>query len=236
MRIMGGGLVLALVLACGLAVSPAEGQRGPGFRGPAAGPFAGQSLDVLLEHREELKLEDAQVAQLNELKAVLDNDVKPLAEEMRALRDQIRAGDVDRAEGFRRMEALRGQLITAAAPVRGRVQEILTVEQHRRLQGIVRQDRPGLGRGGPPARGRGDRASQSRRDGWRGGFQGHRRPSPAGPAGFRNLRGRFAPGPGQVPPAGFRRGGGGAPWFQDEKDPMPQGPVGEPGQSGSASR
>ena len=103
-----------------------------------------------MENQEELELNEDQVAQLQELKRVLDEDVAGLAEEMKLLREQIRGGEVDRDEGIRQMDALRGELITASAPLRGRVQEILTVDQHTRLQPMVRQGRPGVGRGGAP--------------------------------------------------------------------------------------
>ena len=228
MRIKGGGLVLAMGLAVGLTVTPLSAQRGPGFRGQAAGPFAGQSLDVLLEHQEELKLEANQLSQLNELKAVMDKDVKPLAEEMRTLRDQIRAGDVDRAEGGRQLQALRGRLMTAAAPLRGRIQEILTVEQHRELQRIVRQDRPGRGRGAARGGGRGGFARPGQGQGWQGMGSAFRGRPGRNPVGVRG-QGWFGPGQGR-PAAGFRRGGSGFPWFQDEAAPIPPAPPGGNGQ------
>jgi hypothetical protein len=62
-------------------------------------------------------------------------------------------------------------LITASAPLKGRVQEILTVEQHNKLQPMVRQDRPGVGRAGA-LRGGGARAFRGR--GGRMGAPGQR--------------------------------------------------------------
>lgn len=218
MRIKGGGLVLALGLTMGLAAVPAEAQRGPGLRGQAAGPLVGRSLDVLLENQEELELEGEQMAQLRELKAVIDGDVTPLAEEMRALREQIWAGDMDRLDGFRRMEAVRGKLISASAPLRGRIQEILTVAQHRELQALLRLNRPGPGRGGVAVMGRGG-AWQ----GWASGFQAPGRGG-RGSAGFRGVRGGFDPVRGPHPAARLRRAGPGVPWFRGEGGPMPSDP------------
>ncbi len=205
----GMGWVMALALAGW--VAPAQAQLGAGRPG-VAGPHAGGSPAIALEHQEELELDGDQVAQLEELQAALEADVLPLAEEMKSLREQIREGEVARDDGFRRMEALRGQLITAAAPLRGRVQEILTVAQHRRLQMLVRQGRPGFGRAGAmrgSPRVRGGGAMQ------RGmGFRGR----PGQIRGFRGMRGMHRPFMG----VGRRPGPG-----------LPGGPVGElPGSGG----
>jgi Spy/CpxP family protein refolding chaperone len=161
------GLILAVV--AGGPATPLLAQRALGPRAPG-GPNIGRSVDIVLEHQEALGLTDQQVAELQELKVTVETDVTPLAEEMRALRAQVRDGAIDRTEGFREMEALRGEMITAAAPLRGRVQEILTAEQHNQLRTWIRGNRPGPGRGaalrGPglrpgrgmvPGRGRGGR-------------------------------------------------------------------------------
>lgn len=181
-RYAGGALILAL----GLAVVPVEAQRGPGMGGRAllgpGGPNFGSSLQVALEHQGELGLTQDQVAQLEELKAIIDEDVAGLVEEIKATREGIRNGDIARDEGFREMEALRGKLITASAPLRGRVQEILTVEQHNELRPLVRQTRLGVGRG------------QAR------GMAGQ----PRGMLGGAGPRMRF-PGQGRGPALGFRR-------------------------------
>jgi len=143
-----GGLVVGLAVAVGLMATPLQAQQGFGVRGQRAGPNMGRSLEVALDQQEQLGLTEDQVAQLQGLKAVIDEDVAVLGEEMRGLRESIRAGDVERDEGVRQMEALRGELITASAPLRGRVQEILTVEQHNILRPMAAQARPGGGRGG----------------------------------------------------------------------------------------
>ncbi len=131
---------------------PLQAQRGQGFRGRGVGgqggPNLGHSLELALDHQEQLDLTEDQVAQLQGLKATIDGDVAGLGEEMKALRESIRAGEVEREEGVRQMEALRGELITASAPLRGRVQEILTVKQHNQLQPVVQRSRPGGGRAG----------------------------------------------------------------------------------------
>jgi len=189
MKRMSGGLTLALTLVIGAGVTPVQGQRGPGFRGQVGGPRAGRSLEAILENQEALGLSEDQLAQIQDLKAVMDSDVAPLAEEISALRAQIQAGEVDRSEGFRQLQALRGEMMIASAPLRGRVQEILTVEQHQRLQATMRQSRPGQGRG------------------WAFGGRGQGR---MGRGQLRGSRGGFGPrqgfnGQGRVPASGFRQ-------------------------------
>jgi hypothetical protein len=207
MKRTSGGLMVALTLAVGLGVAPVEGQRGAGFRGQGAGPHAGQSLDVIIQNQEALGLTGNQLAQIQELKATMDSDVAPLAEEIRALRAQIRAGEVDGSEGFRQLQALQGEMMTASAPLRGRVQEILTVEQHQRLQATVRQTRPGQGRGGSflgrggPGMGRGQFRGSRGGFGPRQGFNGQgrapafgfRQPAPGASFRHRNIRGLDLP-------------------------------------------
>jgi Spy/CpxP family protein refolding chaperone len=204
------GVVLALALALAAGAVPLQAQRGGGVGGRAAGPHAGRSLDILLENQDALDLTDAQLAQIQDMKTTMDAEVAPLVEELRTLRDQIRAGEVDRDEGFRQLQGLRGEIMTASAPLRGRLQEILTVEQHRALQVEVRQGRAGIGRGmglrglgtaGAPGgrfrRGRGGFGPRQglNSSGWAPGF-GVR---PGGP-----VRGPFAPA--SRPDLGFRRG------------------------------
>jgi Spy/CpxP family protein refolding chaperone len=204
LKYVGGAAVLALCVA----TTPVEGQRGMGFRGVGprggGGPFMGQSVEKALENQEELGLSQDQISELQGLKSVLDGDVTPLMEEMKTLREGIQSGDVDRDEGFRRMQALRGELLTASAPIQGRVQEILTVQQHSRLQPLVRQDRPGLGRGVPGVQGQ-SVAPQGR--GARSGIRG-RMGSARGGVGIGarfNGRGRY---PTMAPRSRFPRRGG----------------------------
>ena len=160
-RYSGGALVVALAMA----VMPLQAQRGQGFRGQGfrgpQGPNMGYSLELALEHQDELELTQDQVARLLEVKALIDGDVGGLVEEMNELRENIRAGEVEWDEGGRQIQALRGELITASAPLRGRAQEILTVEQHNKLQPLVRQDRLGGGRMGA-LQGRGMTSFQGR--------------------------------------------------------------------------
>jgi hypothetical protein len=141
----------ALVFALAVAAGPLEAQRGFGGRGAgfgdSAGPNLGNSVALAIEHQEDLELSGDQVAQLQELNTVLEGEIAGLVEEMNTLRSGIRSGELDRDEGFRQMNAVRGELITAFAPIRGRVQEILTVDQHKKLQPLVWEGRPGLGRG-----------------------------------------------------------------------------------------
>lgn len=174
-KFIGGAAVLALCLA----TTAVEGQRGAGPRGAGprggGGPFMGQSIDVALENQEALELSQEQVRELQGLKSVMDGDVSPLVEELKALREGLRNGEVDRTERFRQMQALQGELLTASAPLQGRVQEILTVDQHRRLQPLVRRDRLGQREGaaaGPGLGFRGRAGSQGIRGRVGGGRTG----------------------------------------------------------------
>jgi hypothetical protein len=225
-RYFGGALVIAL----GVAAGPLEAQRGFGGRGRGfqdpAGPNLGSSAAVAIEHQEELALSGEQVAQLQEMKILMDGEIAGLTEEMNTLQEGIRAGDLDRADGFRQMDALRGELITASAPLRGRVQEILTVDQHNRLQPMVWEGRPGAGRGGAARgglgvtvspRGGGAFQGQGRGAGVQGNPRGGRggvaaRPMARGqahaPVAMRQGRG-VRSGRGLRSPAYFRRGIGG---------------------------
>jgi Spy/CpxP family protein refolding chaperone len=214
--------MLALVLALVVGAAPLQAQRGGGFRGQAAGPHVGRSLNVLIEKQEALELTEDQLAQIQDLKARVDSEMVPLAEEIRALREQIRVGEIDRDEGYRQLQSLQGELMTASAPLRGRVQEILTVEQHRKLQAEVGLGRVGRGRVSA-YRGRGGRGvPQGQLRGSRGGFRfrqgfdgqgrttafGFRQGRPGGPFPPANdgTRG-FRRGPGWIPPVTGNEGG-----------------------------
>lgn len=137
MTIKSGAPLMALALAVGLVANPLQAQTGRMGRGEGS-PNRGGSLELILQHHEDLNLTADQVSQLEALKITEDNEVAPLVEEMEALREKILSGDVDREDGIRRMKVLRGQLVPAKTSLRGRVQEILTVEQVGRLQAIVR--------------------------------------------------------------------------------------------------
>jgi hypothetical protein len=201
-RWVAGTAVLTFILA----VQPLEAQRGRGARGAGAlgsgGPFLGQSVNLALQNQEQLQLSQDQVAQLQDMKAILDGEVAGLSEEMTALRESMRAGGVEWDEGQRQMGVLRGELISAASPLQGRVQEILTVEQHNKLQPMVRQNRPGLGRG-PAAQGRIGISVRGRAGAGRGIGQ------PRGILGSVGRRPGFD-GQGRAPALGIRRGFSGA--------------------------
>jgi len=165
----------------------------------------GRSVELALEHQETLALEQSQVAQLQELQAVMDGEVAGLAEEMRALQQSIRDGEVERGDGMRQMSALKGQLITASAPLKGRVQEILTVEQHNNLQPLVREGRPyGSGHGAGRAGGRTSAKAWGVGKGVPGQSQGAR-----GGRGFRASRQGLGPPRSGRPMRGARGGWGG---------------------------
>lgn len=236
--------VLGLSTALAMGLVPVQAQQGPTGPGqglaPPGGPHMGWSLELALENQEELGLSGQQVAELEELKTVIDRDVAGLAEEMRVLRESIRSGELERDEGFRRMEALRGEVITASAPLRGRVQEILTVEQHNELQRLVRAERPGPGRGGAmrggraggfrggnPGAIRGRVGGMGRMGAFRhpgrgaGAGQGFFRPGPARGGGLRGVLPPFGAGGRMQALRGFRRGWGAEPPLGEDQVRLP---------------
>lgn len=189
----------ALVVAAALVPGSLQAQRGGGFGG-AGGPNMGRSLEVVLEKQQQLNLSQDQIVELQGLKNTLDTKVAPVVDEMEGVRQLVRDGEIDRDEGLRQMQALRGQMITNAAPLQGRVQEILTVEQHRILQSAVRQGRPGGGRGAAGQM-RGARVGQRA-----GGAQTRRIRGGKGPRGGTNVapRGSFRGRLGNGAAPGFR--------------------------------
>lgn len=199
----------AMAVALSVAVVPVQGQRGQGIRGPGArgagGPFFGQSVDVALENQEALGLSQEQVQELTGLKGVLDGEMATLVGDMKALQEGIRNGDVDRDEGSRQLTAMRGELMTASAPLQGRIQEVLTVEQHNKLQPLVQEGRPAYGRSGGQGA-RGGVAFQGQRGGrgmpGQGGFNSQR-------MGRMNRPIRSSRGGRRGPQSGLKRGGWG---------------------------
>ena len=198
-------MVAAMAVALGLGSLTLQAQTVGGEAGEGAplqaGPRApGRGLELALENAEALELTGEQVARLEELKQVLDEDVAPVVEEMRTLRQEIGTDDMDRREGVRSMQELRGRLLMASAPLRGRVQEILTVEQHRELLALMWRNRPvgarpgALGGRGRALQGRPGALSQGR-----GSFRG-------GPGGLGARPGILRGGPGffQGRPGCFR--------------------------------
>jgi len=225
-RYLGGALIIALGAFAGqVEAQRGFGGRGGGFQDPA-GPNLGNSVRVAIEHQEDLGLSGEQVAQLQEMESVLESEIAGLVEEMNTLREGIRSGDLDREEGFRQMDALRGELITASAPLKGRVQEILTVDQHRKLQPIVWEGRPGLGRAGAALGGQGVGVTPRAGGAFQGrGFQPRAQMAPRGMRGGVAVR-PMARGQGlgvrssRAPrtPAYYRRGIGGDPAGQQGEE------------------
>lgn len=197
------GLLAVLAVATSSMASPLQAQRGARIRGQ--GPNMGRSLELVLEHREKLELTDQQLRELEELKTIVDSDVTPLVEEIRSLREQIRQGEVDWNDGARQLQALAGQVMTASAPLRGRVQEILTVQQHRTLRREMWANRPGRGLRGPALQGRTGRFRDAG-----GAFQGRiggrtPRGQLRGSRGGLGIRQGFTGG-GGIPSPGFQGG------------------------------
>ncbi len=143
-------VVPALVLAVAAAVHPLSaqyGRAGGGLGLYGFGPRLGENTQLALERQEQLGLSAEQVASLQALDAGIRMDVEPLQAQIDGLRAQILAGEVDRVDGVVALQALFADFEAAAAPYRTGVTSILTVDQHRALQGMVWGSRPWLGAG-----------------------------------------------------------------------------------------
>lgn len=156
--------MLAVVLVAG--ASPLAAQaRAPGIapRVHTQGPF-----DLLLAHRAELGLDDAQVGRLLEIRAIVEERNAPLVARLVAMRREIGPGVAPRAMSRRERAEFRYRLQTARplveqirannrAAMRA-IGDVLTDSQKEALRGLVAQRRErGLApRQGPPgAHGRG---------------------------------------------------------------------------------
>jgi Spy/CpxP family protein refolding chaperone len=182
--------------------TPAMGARG--MRGPRV-----MGLDTrvgqLMDHRYALGLDDEQMSQLEALRRDAHSQLAPLREEMQALRDGIQDGTVTASDARERGQALRERVQAADAPLRVRLENLLTPEQRVQLRGRALRagarsgavNRPGM--------------SVGRRGGLRGAPGMRRRPGgQGGPAGQGG------------PPMGPRRGGGSRnPGFQGSPGGFP---------------
>ena len=126
-------------------------------RGMGAG-----GVESLLRMRETLKLSDAQVNQLEAMRKEIVAQRQSQARDMIDLQSRIAAGQVEREEARKQMEARRESLRTTMEQRRERMESILTAEQREQLQQArQRMERMPMrgprGRGGfdgPPPRGR----------------------------------------------------------------------------------
>lgn len=155
MSLLKHSLIVALALAlsgAGNLLSAQVGARG-GLGMYGFGPRLGENIQLALLHQDELGLTEEQVSSLTELQAGIAEEVAPLEDEMNALRDRILAGEVGWSTGVLRLQELRAQYETAAAPYRTRVADVLSVDQHRALQTIMLDTRPLAAPGMPGAAG-----------------------------------------------------------------------------------
>ncbi len=161
MRPSGVITVFALLLAL-----PLQGQAGRwGSRMDSA--------DRLLWLSDALSLTDEQVEALRSI----EEDARAVQDsarlEMRAMRDQLRDGEITRGQFLDLSTAYRDSMITRQESLRERIDGVLTDEQRRELQSLRGRGIPGRGmrRSGGPFRNRGFRWG-----GRRGGFRpGHER-------------------------------------------------------------
>lgn len=161
MRPSGVITVFALLLAL-----PLQGQAGRwGSRMDSA--------DRLLWLSDALSLTDEQVEALRSI----EEDARAVQDsarlEMRAMRDQLRDGEITRGQFLDLSTAYRDSMITRQESLRERIDGVLTDEQRRELRSLRGRGIPGRGmrRSGGPFRNRGFRWG-----GRRGGFRpGHER-------------------------------------------------------------
>lgn len=144
-----------------LTTAPLAAQRG--IRGPARGarvgpdrPAPGAMLDRRIEtalaQREDLGLDDAQVADLESLRSEVETAFVPIREETEAIRSEARDRSGTRAEVQERMtalrarqEALRARADTAWAPLQARFEQLLPPLQRQGLQRARAGERRGVG-------------------------------------------------------------------------------------------
>ena len=210
------GAVALLVLAA-VPLSAQRGSRAP-MRGPAMergvpGAALDRQVEAALERREALGLDEAQVAELQRLRADLEGAMGPIRSELDQLRSETRDRSGDREEVRARMEAirdrhraLRARMDTVRAPLQARFEQAVPPLQRRDLRVAQRQDRREGVRDRRIALAEGARGTPGRGLN-RPGLRGDRGRMPA--AAFRGDR-RGGGGPGMVPPRRpLRRPGGG---------------------------
>lgn len=121
----------------------------------------GVGVEGALRMREELKLSNAQVAQLESLRKEIVAQRQNAARDMIELRSRLDAGNIDRAEAHKQMAARREAMRESMQQRRERLEKILTTEQreqlgrmrgmHARRGAMPRGRAPGFG---PPPRDR----------------------------------------------------------------------------------
>lgn len=192
-----GALALGAMLLIGLGDMAA--QEPPAQRG--LGMHRGGGPEMVLSVRDQLGLNEEQIAELNELREQMVGIRTSHRSAMASLRSRLRAGEIDREEMRTSMEAIRSGAPQMQEEMQARIASILDEEQLASLEELRQQRRPaarngrGMRRGGGPgAMGgpgmRGDApggiSSDAMRPGGRGlrkGPGGHMRGCPAGPAG-----------------------------------------------------
>jgi len=149
---VGAGRTFALVfiVAAAAAAHPLSAQVGRGGGGLGIygfGPRLGENIQFALENQAQLGLSAEQVASLRELQAGIQQEVEPIEAEIDDLRLGIISGAVDRVDGIVALRELFAEFNAAAAPYRAGVASVLTVDQHRALQGMMWSTGAGLGAG-----------------------------------------------------------------------------------------
>jgi len=142
-------LILLLSLFFVFFSTPLSAQRawesgGLGLYG--LGPRLGENITLALELESELGLSSDQVAALEDLALRVREEVSPLGNEIDALRSQILAGGITGAQGLLQLETLLNEYQAVADPYRAEVMQLLTPDQHRRLQIGMFETRTGPGR------------------------------------------------------------------------------------------
>ncbi|HEY8509831.1 MAG TPA: Spy/CpxP family protein refolding chaperone [Steroidobacteraceae bacterium] len=158
------GLILAVLVlgmaGTSLAQQPDSAAR-PRMRMRMQAPPV--NVEHALRMREQLKLSDSQVSQLERMRREIVTQRQNVAREMIDLRSRIRAGTIDREAARKQMESQREQMRRQAEQRREQLEKILTAEQREQLQKMHREamrERPGRGhgyrgyRGYPPPRNR----------------------------------------------------------------------------------
>jgi Spy/CpxP family protein refolding chaperone len=159
MNWMRNAAVAALMM--GMAM-PVMAQQREGEPARARTRAFGGGVESVMRMRETLKLNDAQINQLEALRKEIVAQRQNEARDMIDLQSRIAAGQIDREAARKQMQSRRESMRNTMEQRRERLERILSAEQHEQLQQRMRSMRAEMrgqrGRGGRPGmapRGRG---------------------------------------------------------------------------------
>lgn len=200
--------------------TPARPASGWTDEGEGRGP-RGLNIELALRHKEDLKLSDAQVSQLDAVRKEIVAEKQARASQMIDIQSRVASGLLKREDVRKQFEDKRDDIRKTMEARQDRVAKILTQEQQdklrdgerREMQKRMRAGGMGQGRMGQGRMGQGMRG----RNMGPGGMQGRMRP---------RMRGGFNPGmPGFGERRPMRPGMPDRPGFDDDEEQLNDEPV-----------